>query len=109
MKRLYQEEKIVRLLEEIEVYANNKGSVAIATERASLIIRCLARQWSSFEVDDSGLLSVPFAWRLLSRDEQMDIVVFLLTVERKPETGLANNYVFEEAIQKEMNKLDLHA
>lgn len=62
---LYQEGKIIRLLEEIEAYANRTNSRAVPTERASLIITVLARNWSSFEVDDSGFFSVPFAWRLL--------------------------------------------
>lgn len=63
--QLYQEGKIVRLLEEIEAYANKRDSAGIPTERASLIIRCLARQWHLFQVDDTGFFSVPFAWRLL--------------------------------------------
>ena len=63
--RLYQEGKIIRLLEEIEAYANRGNSRAIPAERASLIITALARNWSFFEVDDRGFFSVPFAWRLL--------------------------------------------
>lgn len=63
--QIYQEGKIIRLLEEIEAYANRKDSAAIPSERASLIITALTRNWSSFEVDDRGFFSVPFAWRLL--------------------------------------------
>lgn len=63
--RLYKEGKIIRLLEEIEAYANGDHSVNISSERAALIITVLARNWSSFEVDDRGFFSVPFAWRLL--------------------------------------------
>lgn len=65
IERLYQEGKIVRLLEEIEAYANIGDSKIVPAERACLIIKCLARQWPSFKVDDSGFLPVSFAWRLL--------------------------------------------
>lgn len=65
MIQLYQEGKIIRLLEEIEAYAKQEYSLVIPKERASLIVTALARNWSSFEVDDRGLFSVPFAWRLL--------------------------------------------
>lgn len=65
MLRLYQEGKIIRLLEEIEAYANREHSLVIPTERAQLIITVLTRNWSSFEVDDIGFFSIPFAWRLL--------------------------------------------
>lgn len=65
MIRLYREGKIIRLLEEVEAYAKREHSLVIPTERASLIITALTRNWSSFEVDDRGFFSVPFAWRLL--------------------------------------------
>lgn len=65
MMRLYREGKVIRLLEEIEAYANREHSLVIPTERASLIIKALTRNWSFFEVDDRGFFSVPFAWRLL--------------------------------------------
>ncbi len=65
MIRLYREGKIIRLLEEIEAYAKREHPFVIPKERASLIITALTRKWSSFEVDDRGFLSVPFAWRLL--------------------------------------------
>ncbi len=65
IQQLYNEGKIVRLLEEIEAYANIGESKIVPAERACLIIKCLARQWDSFKVDDSGFFSVPFAWRLL--------------------------------------------
>lgn len=77
IKRIYQEGKIERLLEEIQAYANKGDSVIIPSERASLIIRCLARQLSSFRVDDTGFLSIPFSWRFLycadSLLESMDL------------------------------------
>lgn len=65
MEHLYREGKIIRLLEEIEAYANKGDSVSIPTKRASLIIRCLVRRWHTFQVDDSDFFSVPFSWRLL--------------------------------------------
>ena len=63
--QLYHEGKIIRLLEEIEAYANREPSVAIPCERALLIIKALTSKWSSFEVDDRSFFSIPFAWRLL--------------------------------------------
>ena len=63
--RLYQEGKIVRLLEEIEAYANREDSLVVPEDRAVLLITALTRNWSSFKVDDRGFLSVPFEWRLL--------------------------------------------
>ena len=65
IEHFYREGKIIRLLEEIEAYANKGDSVSFPTERAPLIIRCLVRQWHTFQVDDSGFFSVPFSWRLL--------------------------------------------
>lgn len=65
MMKLYHEGKIIRLLDEIDAYAHRKGSLAIPAERASLIVKVLAHNWSFFDVDDSGFLSVPFSWRLL--------------------------------------------
>ena len=65
IEALYHEGKIVRLLEEIEAYANNGDTTSISTERASLIIKCLARQLSFFRVEERGFLSVPFEWRFL--------------------------------------------
>lgn len=65
MIQLYREGKIIRLLEEVEAYAKREHSLVIPTERASLIITALTRNWSYFEVDDRGFFSVPFAWRLL--------------------------------------------
>ena len=66
INRIYHEGKIERLLEEIQAYANKRDSVIVPPERASLIITCLARKWNSFRVDDTGFLTVPFAWRLLN-------------------------------------------
>lgn len=65
MVRLYQEGKIIRLLEEIKAYAQREHSLVITKERASLIITVLTRNWSSFEVDDRAFPSFPFAWQLL--------------------------------------------
>lgn len=63
--QLYQEGKIIRLLEEIEAYANRGLSATLPCKRALLIIKALTSKWGSFEVDDRGLFTVPFAWRLL--------------------------------------------
>lgn len=63
--QLYQDGKIIRLLEEIEAYANKGDSKNIPAERATILIRCLCRMWSSFEVEEKGFITVPFAWRLL--------------------------------------------
>ena len=62
---LYQEGKIVRLLEEIEAYANKGDLRNIPSERAELLIRCLCKKWSILEVEEEGFFTVPFAWRLL--------------------------------------------
>ena len=63
--QLYQDGKIIRLLEEIEAYANKGDSKNIPAERAAVLIRCLCRKWSSFEVEEKDFFAVPFAWRLL--------------------------------------------
>lgn len=63
--QLYQEGKIVRFLEEIEAYANKNGSARISSERASLILKQLARCWGFFKVEEKGFLAIPFEWRLL--------------------------------------------
>lgn len=63
--QLYQDGKIIRLLEEIEAYANKGDSKNIPSERATILIRCLCRMWSSFEVEEKGFFTIPFAWRLL--------------------------------------------
>ena len=63
--QLYQDGKIIRLLEEIEAYANKGDSKNIPAERATILTRCLCRMWSSFEVEEKGFFTVPFAWRLL--------------------------------------------
>lgn len=62
---LYQEGKIVRLLEEIEAYANKGDLRNIPSERAELLIRCLCKKWNILEVEEEGFFTVPFAWRLL--------------------------------------------
>lgn len=63
--QLYQDGKIIRLLEEIEAYANKGASKNIPPERATILIRSLCRMWSSFEVEEKGFFTIPFAWRLL--------------------------------------------
>lgn len=63
--QLYQDGKIIRLLEEIEAYANKGDSKNIPSERATILIRSLCRMWSSFEVEEKGFFTIPFAWRLL--------------------------------------------
>lgn len=63
--RLYQDGKIIRLLEAIEAYANKGDSKDISAERATVLIRCLCRMWSSFEVEEKGFFTIPFTWRLL--------------------------------------------
>lgn len=63
--QIYHEGKIVRLLEAIAVYAGDGGRRSIDAERASIIIKVLSCNWSSFEVEDEGFFAVPFAWRLL--------------------------------------------
>lgn len=63
--QLYQDGKIIRLLEEIEAYANKGDSKNIPAERATILIRCLCRMWSSFEVEEKDFFTIPFALRLL--------------------------------------------
>lgn len=53
------------MLEAIEAYANKGDSKNIPTERATILIRCLCRMWSSFEVEEKGFFTIPFTWRLL--------------------------------------------
>ena len=54
--RLYQNGKIIRLLEEIEAYANKGDSKNVPSERATILIRCLCRMWSSFEAEEKDFL-----------------------------------------------------
>ena len=63
--QIYQEGKIVRFLEEIEAYANKNGSARISSERASLILKQLARYWGLFKVEEKGFFAIPFEWRFL--------------------------------------------
>lgn len=65
IEQIYQEGKIVRFLEEIEAYANNNGSVRLSSERASLILKQLARYRGLFKVEEKGFFSIPFEWRFL--------------------------------------------
>ena len=63
--QIYQDGRIIRLLEEIQAYANKGDSESISDERASILIQCLCRMWNSFEVEENGMFTIPFAWRLL--------------------------------------------
>lgn len=63
--QVYREGKIVRLLEAIEAYAGAGDGRIIDVERTAIIIKVLSCNWSSFEVEDGGFFTVPFAWRLL--------------------------------------------
>lgn len=65
IEQIYQEGKIVRFLEEIEAYANKNGSARISSERASLILKQLARCWGVFRVEEKGFFAIPFEWRFL--------------------------------------------
>ncbi len=65
IEQIYREGRIIRLLEEIEAYANKGASVEISSERATVILVILARCWGAFKVEDRGFLSVPFEWRFL--------------------------------------------
>ena len=78
MMRIYQDGKVIRLLDEIEAYSNRKSEYAmseaysasgeefsVSSDRASKILTALARNWGRFEVEDSGFTSIPFNWRLL--------------------------------------------
>lgn len=65
IKQIYEDGKIIRLLDEIEAYANKGDTATISAERASLIIISLARQWSSFKVEENGFYSIPFDWRFI--------------------------------------------
>lgn len=63
--QVYREGKIVRFLEAIEAYAGAGDGRIIDVERTAIIIKVLSCNWSSFEVEDGGFFTVPFAWRLL--------------------------------------------
>lgn len=65
IEQIYQEGKIVRFLEEIEAYANKNGSARISSERASLILKQLARCWGVFKVEEKDFFAIPFEWRFL--------------------------------------------
>lgn len=70
-EKLYQQGKIIRFLEEIEAYAGINGENALSSERAKLIIKCLAQLWHTFKVNDVGFFTVPFPWRLLFCVDQL--------------------------------------
>lgn len=62
---IYQSGKIIRLLDGIEAYANNR-SLKISEERATAVITVLVRNWEKFlDPNDASFLSIPFSWRLL--------------------------------------------
>lgn len=61
---LYQQGKIVRLLEELDAYVGNGEPNALSPERAKIILKCLTELWHTFVVDDTGFLTMPFHWRL---------------------------------------------
>ena len=64
-EKLYQQGKVIRFLEEIEAYAGINGENALSSERAKLILKCLAQLWHTFKVNDVGFFTIPFPWRLL--------------------------------------------
>lgn len=90
IKRIYQEGKIIHLLEEIEAYANKGSSVEISSERASIILKSLTRCWGAFQVEDRGFLSVPFEWRFLFCVDPL--LKLIDTSHRYP----AVRYIFED-------------
>lgn len=49
----------------LEAYAGAGDGRIIDVERTAIIIKVLSCNWSSFEVEDGGFFTVPFAWRLL--------------------------------------------
>lgn len=63
--RHYREGKLIRLLEEINAYADRTDSLAIPASRATVILRTLCRNWNTFEISEKGFFSIPFNWRLL--------------------------------------------
>lgn len=66
INQLYQDEKIIRFLEEIEAYASKDDLKSISSERAAILLQCLCRMWNSFEVEEQGFFTFPFEWRLRS-------------------------------------------
>lgn len=66
ISRLYQDGKIVRLLDEIDAYTRADVPERITSERAIVMIKCLSRQWNTFiDVDEQEFYDIPFAWRYL--------------------------------------------
>lgn len=65
MELLYQQGKLIRMLEELEAYGNSAGINSLPDDRAALILKCLAEKWHEFEVDDIGFFTIPFPWRFL--------------------------------------------
>ena len=63
--QIYQDGRIIRLLEEISAYANKDDSNRIFSARAALLMHCLCKKWSTFDVEEDGFFTIPFAWRLL--------------------------------------------
>lgn len=65
VEKLYQQGKIVRFLEELEAYAGISGENELSSDRAKLVLKCLAQLWHTFKVNDVGFFTIPFQWRLL--------------------------------------------
>ena len=64
---IYKNGKIKCLLDKIAAYANDKKTIRLSCDRASLIIMVLSRKWSCFKVDDrdKDFFSIPFVWKYL--------------------------------------------
>jgi len=41
----------------------------------------------------------------LSKDDQMDTVAFLISMEKKNQASVMGNYIYEQSIRKELCKL----
>lgn len=61
---IYERGKIVRLLDEIQAYAESKSVDPISKERIAILVEVLMKKWGCFEVDDRGLFVYPFDRRL---------------------------------------------
>lgn len=63
LMRIYQQGKLIRLLEEIE--ANAESETGIPEDRAKIILKVLFQSWNQFEAPEQGFFGIPFSWRLL--------------------------------------------
>lgn len=61
--RVYQQGKIIRMLDETEAYAANEAS--ISESRAATIMKALSQTWNQFETPERGFFDMPFTWRFL--------------------------------------------